>query len=645
MKPRSILLAMLLLVALTSYAKVDVDPAIEELIKNSPGPSAYPQAGALVLLRDREVYVDEDGDVTTHGHLVLKVLQVRAKDDYGDHSIRFNDTTHEVVIEKAYTRMADGTWIEPEKDAFTLTSAPEVQWASAYSQVKQRNVNFPGLEIGAAIELRWTTKPKKDKDKKEEVDEAYGGEWIFGMTEPILSQTMVLRLAPGKKVTYRLLNSDVQPEVKMDKGEAVYTWQFKDMPQIMSEPNRVSTAHIAPRLLWTSFQTWEDLGDYMGSRFWTRVDTATQADAALAELVPNRPPSHDDYTRDLCIAVQRKIRNVGLRLGRAGYEPNTADEVWAHRYGETRDKAVFLAALLNRIGITSFPVLVMNQNVEFVDLPVLEQFRHIILAIPRDSDTLYVDPMAEDSRFGTIPFARTYGHGCLLVPGHTILVKVPCGDLESRSSITYIDAELHSDGTLEGSVRAIPRGWSEERCRQQLKDLKEKELDIYFQRAASSLSQGATVIHYETSDLKDLAVPAEVSMTFDAQRYANRQGDVILFDLPSNPFQWALHGFFPALPEVKYPIELPPQGEARTVLRMELPEDVTVGYLPDPVLVDNPYFRLEMVARARDGQVTWEIAAEIKADTVPVEDYHIVREGFQNLGLERNRLAILEVNE
>ena len=131
LKPLFVLFAAVLLVASFGYAKVEVDPAIEELIKNAPGPEAYPQAGALVLLRDREIYVDEDGDVTTHGHLVLKILQVRAKDDYGDHSIRFNDATHEVVIERAYTRMADGTWIEPEEDAFTLTSAPEVQYASA----------------------------------------------------------------------------------------------------------------------------------------------------------------------------------------------------------------------------------------------------------------------------------------------------------------------------------------------------------------------------------------------------------------------------------------------------------------------------------------------------------------------------------
>lgn len=170
-------------------------------------------------------------------------------------------------------------------------------------------------------------------------------------------------------------------------------------------------------------------------------------------------------------------------------------------------------------------------------------------------------------------------------------------------------------------------------------------MDIYFQRAASALSQGAAVLDYEVSDLKNLAAPAEVTMAFNAQRYANRQGDVILFDLPSNPFQWALHGFFPALPEVRYPITLPPQGEVRTVLQMELPQGVTVGYLPDPVLVDNPYYRLEMVARAQPGQIAWETTVEIKADKVPTEDYQMVREGFQNLGLEKNRLAILELTK
>lgn len=632
----------MLFVVTVAFAKVDVDPAIVALIKTSPGAEAYPQAGALILLQDREVYVDEDGDVTTRGHLVLKILQVRAKDDYGDHSIRFNDETHEVVIEKAYTRMADGTWIEPEEDAFTLTSAPEVQYASAYSQVKQRNINFPGLEVGAAIELQWIRKPKKEEEK-EESEEAYGGEWIFGMTEPILSQTFILRLAPGKQVSYSMLNSDKQPEIMMDKGEAVYTWHFENAPQIMNEPNRVSRADIAPRLLWTSFQSWEALGDYVGSRFWSRVDTATQADAALAELVPEKPATQDDHVRDVCIAVQRKIRNVNLRLGRAGWEPNTADKVWANRYGETRDKAVLLTALLKRIGVSSFPVLVMNRNIEFVDLPVPAQFRHIILGIPRGADTLYVDPMAQDCRFGTISFRRTYGRGCLLVPDQTALIQVPYGDLDSRSSITYIDVKLHLDGTLEGTVKATPRGTCEQRCRSRLKDMKEKEMDIYFQRAASRLSQGATVVHYEVSDLKDLTEPAEVIMAFKAERFANRQGDVILFDLPSNPFTWALHGFFPALPAVKYPIELPPQGKVQTVLRMHIPQGVTVGFLPEPVLVDNPYFQLEMVSRSESEQITWEISTEIKADKVPVEEYSVVREGFQNVALEKNRLAIFEL--
>jgi len=640
-KSRHFLFGILLSAVSLAFAKVEVDPAIEELIKNSPGAEAYPQAGALVLLRDREIYVDQDGDVTTHGHLVLKILQVRAKDDYGDQSIRFNDATHEVMIERAYTRMADGTWIEPEKDAFTLTSAPEVQWASAYSQVKQRNVSFPGLEVGAAIELQWTIKPKKEEKR----EEYYGGEWIFGMTEPILSQTFVLRLAPGKLVNHRLLNSDLQPEIMLDKAEAVYAWRFKDMPQIINEPNRVSTADLAPRLLWTSFHAWDGLGKYIGSRFWSRVDTAAQAGAAVTELVPQRPVNKDDLVRDLCIAVQRKIRNVNLNLGQAGYEPNTADKVWEHRYGETRDKAVLLCALLRHSGVNSFPVLVMGRNVEFVDLPALPQFHRVILAVPREKDTLYVDPMAQDCRFGDIPFLDTYGQSCLLTGEKTAFVRVPCGTIANRTAVTYVDAKLQADGTLEGTVRALPRGSFEQRCRAELKDMKEKELEIYFQSAASALSQGATVVRHELSDLKDLTVPAEVSMAFHAKNYANRQGDVILFDLFANPFRWATHGFFPALPQVKHPIELPPQGKSEMVLTMELPDQATVGYLPNPVLVDNPYYHIEMVPRMEGHQITWQISTEIKANKVPVKDYGIVREGFQNIGLEKNRLAILEMTK
>jgi hypothetical protein len=50
-----------------------------------------------------------------------------------------------------------------------------------------------------------------------------------------------------------------------------------------------------------------------------------------------------------------------------------------------------------------------------------------------------------------------------------------------------------------------------------------------------------------------------------------------------------------------------------------------------------------MVPHSAGQQVTWEITTEIKGDKASVEDYKVLREGFQNIGLEKNRMAIFEM--
>ena len=50
--------------------------------------------------------------------------------------------------------------------------------------------------------------------------------------------------------------------------------------------------------------------------------------------------------------VQHDIRYVAIELGIGGWQPHAAAEVFSHRYGDCKDKATLMHAMLHEIGVT-----------------------------------------------------------------------------------------------------------------------------------------------------------------------------------------------------------------------------------------------------------------------------------------------------
>ena len=617
------------------YAQTDLDRFIDEC----PGLDTYPQASVVHIFSRSWTRLDADGFEHTRVEQLTKILDERAKDVYGDQSVRFDADKDTVIIEAARTRLPDGTWIDPESDAFTITSAPEVQWASAYSQLKQQNVSFPGLDVGAAIYFAYRIEPKPGAEEPEKLQA--GGIQMFGGMNPYLEESYSIEVHPPWEIQYEMQNSLTEPQMAEVEGGIRYEWYFDNLEQLMSEPDMVSPSRLLPRLLWTSFRSWEELGIYVTEPFWEAVN---ESDTAI-----------DEYLKEIGLEFKGKpalmntalwnlinIRPVNLRLGSVGYEPNTADKIWQNRYGHDLDKAVLFTALLGYYGIDAIPVLVPNSSAPFCELPVLEQFGHILLAIPLAGDTTWIELSDQYYPPSETPYYSTQGVGCMLTYGAPMLISIAPRSHANRKSVTLLKTKLSDDGTLSGTASASPQVDYAARARRIFKDQKAQEREIYFQRIASTFGQGTKVLDSGNSDPAELAKAFEVSFDFTSSEYAVTQDDLMLVERPRNPFSFGLTGFYPSLPEVRYPIELPARGVTETIIEITLPENYKVTYLPPPLIVVNPYIELTLIPKSDESTITWKQTLEIKQDRVPVEDYDDLRKAFQSLVLPKNGLAILE---
>ncbi len=638
--PKRIAFVVLSLLLQTTSYSVTVPKWLEALAANAPGAETFSDASVLILKDSRLLEIDSAGAGTAYVEQCIKLIDDRAKDEQGDRSIRFDAERDTVIFDAVYTRQADGTWIEPEKDAFTVTSAPEVQWASAYSQLKQQNVSFPGLAADAVIYWKYRVVPKAGRDPW--ADDYFGGVVSFGGFEPVAEQVFQISCDTTQLLKFEMQNSEYAPTVEISGSRKTLTWKFENMAQLKPEPNMVSSSHLVPRMIFTSFKDWSEMGLYVGEKFWKSVEKADFAELEFSRLVNYGQISGRPLAQNIAFWVQQNIRSVALSLGAVGFQPNDADDVWANRYGDVRDKLVLLSALLGTYGIESYPVLMQSSNAPFSHLPALDQFNHMILAVPLPDDTLFLDPMPRFSAPYEIGYSRTQGMCCQLIHGSPIVEAAKEIVHLDRKASTRMSVTLDTLGTLSGRADAEAYADFANTARSTFSDQKQQEKEIYFQRAASRIGQGCEVIQTEVSDPEQLTQPMRVGMDFSCAGYAIKQGDLMMVDLPVTPFSFTLSGFYPSMPEVTYPVDLPIEGTSETTIILTYPKGYTVSYLPPAVLVENPYVALSLVPKKFDDRVEWEQSVSYKSDFVPVDKYATLRSAFEELVAPKNRLLVLE---
>ena len=61
-----------------------------------------------------------------------------------------------------------------------------------------------------------------------------------------------------------------------------------------------------------------------------------------------------DRIKVLARFAQRDIRYAAIEIGIGGFQPHPASQVFSNRYGDCKDKATILSAMLAQIGVKSY---------------------------------------------------------------------------------------------------------------------------------------------------------------------------------------------------------------------------------------------------------------------------------------------------
>ncbi len=423
--------------------------------------SAWESSSSTVVLYEegRLKLLDQSGRYRFRERVAMRILRP-SRDSRDERAFLRLSGDDQVVSLKGWTLL-------PNEEVVRLDSSKVAETSDftdylLYSDIRVQHFLPPVTCVGCIFIYEY---------EKEGVFLAPTWKWIFGgngLGGPTLESVFELRLPPEGKARWQTYNSS---DLLFEERENSMRWHAKTIGPFIQEPHMPAMLEVVPRLVVNFaagndplFATWDDIAQWVWALFETNLVVTPAIQKQADELIAGVEDPIEQVTQ-IFDFVQQSIRYVAIEIGIGGYKPHSPEEVLKQQYGDCKDKATLLAALLSAAGFDASPVLIPTRDVTHInpDFPSLE-FNHAILALQAKGDlvrrlqsyfafsaeagVLWLDPTAEMAPFGSLPGA-VQGQLALVVDhDRGFLLDVPELDSAKNRSDRAFSARLSPQGAL-----------------------------------------------------------------------------------------------------------------------------------------------------------------------------------------------------
>jgi tetratricopeptide (TPR) repeat protein len=458
---------------------------------------------AVILREEHETSFDDQGRATKRWRSVFVVRTQVGVDEWGTLSNEWSPFYQDKPTVRVRVIAPDAT--QSELDRSLITDAPAVETSpTVFSDRRRLQTPLPRLQIGAVVEEEVIT-----KDRQPLIPAGSLATVWLGRDVPVSSTSITLSAPAARKARQisKGLDPKVRPRHEVKGGRE--SWTF-DIPALPADPE------------WEGWVPGDVITDpYVGittAITWTAVVASYKqlvdqriADGPIA-LPPELPKTATLETARAIVAwLHRQVRYTGIEFGESSNVPWPPAETVKRGFGDCKDKATLLIALLRQAGIRADLALLSDgpgRDVD-ADLPGMGVFDHAIVRAQIGAQELWIDATEDLVPVGKLPL-RDQGRRALVIAADaTALTPTPRStDNVIREVRTFELAETgaakvtevsRSGGTWEPEMRSWIRDTRADDVRKNLTEYVESELK------AKKLER------YASSPATDLATPFELT--------------------------------------------------------------------------------------------------------------------------------------
>ncbi len=576
--------------------------SVPELVRRAEPVSQSAPDPARVLLDRRVTRVHSNGLSETFHQRVVQILNERGARDQDGVAIRYTPDTQSVEVRAARVYKKSGEVTTAVTESERDLSEP---WYGLYYDVKANEISFSHLEPGDVIDVEYTV---SDVGRRNLLADYFGALEVLQEELPRAQSDYIL-ITPRSRNFYfnRPQLPSMESSQETNGDETIYTFRARQVPKIAPEPGMPGFTDVAAYVHVSTYRTWEEVADW----YTQLVRDALEPDDALIRAAAEATQGLTDERakiRALYNLVVKKTHYVGLEFGIHGYQPYPVTQVLARKFGDCKDKASLLVALLRLVHVESTLALVRTRHGGDLDpYPAsLAPFDHAIVYVPKYQ--LFLDGTAEFSGSDELP-AQDQDVPVLLVvdPAHGgrgHLTRTPVIAQDRNRVVRSLRVELAPTGAARVDLTMSVAGEAAHEWRSHYQALGVRR--ERFEKAENENHPGASVTFVEFPTIDNLERPVEVRSRLEVPTWARFHPNSIgapELAMPALGREGELLRSYARLSSRQHDLMLgyPWQQEERVAI--VLPKGYTAKRLPEPRRIEGPFGSFAVTVERVAGEV------------------------------------------
>jgi hypothetical protein len=539
----------------------------------------------------------------------------------------------QVEVIEAFTRKADGRLIPADPKDFA-TQSGILGEAASFVDVKIQQVPFRDLSVGDTTVLTLRV-----IEKDHYIPGQYGQEWLI--VPGGAKQTLEVTLRTPATLE---IHSDTQQLAYQETrvgGEVVRRWSGGLPPMRPAETNVANLNSVIPSLRFSTIPSYEAIA----KAYWEGVKdkaVVTPEIRRLADEITKDKPDVRSQAQALFDWVSRNIRYVAVILGNGRYVPNDTQTILSRRFGDCKDHATLLVALLAAKGIQSEEVLINVAPTYQLATTATLAFNHVIVYIPVLDR--YVDPTVEFGSFNHLP-TQDLDKPVLRASNKSgILARTPNPSIDENLVELDTRVVITEDGHYRGQTSVAARGEFADALRVFVSQVETKGATTMLQTLATQRGLSGE-FNIEAPPSTQTSEPFRITTTWDAKQPLDWVQAGWRAPLGFSPIVPYPDLFFGALDRNKriYPAACR-AGRAVHSVEVTLPSGIAPDRLPAAIEASAPDFayRQEWSGVGNHLRILTQIWSSCRNRVMSPEQIDVVRAAFR--GVEERISPVLHFN-
>ncbi|HET6975329.1 MAG TPA: DUF3857 domain-containing protein [Pyrinomonadaceae bacterium] len=615
-------------------------------------PSYDKNVPAVVLADESQMTIGSDGKQNESYNYAVRILDREGR-GYATGQVSYHLNISRVKEFRAWLIRPDGTVKRYGKDD-TMDVAGDLN--DVYNEYRvKRILGSDDADTGAVFAYTYTREARSVFSQ---------AEWFFQTSLPVINSRYNLTVPEGWRAEGVTFN---HPKIEPKINGTNYVWELSNLAPIPDEPLSPSLSNLVPRLAVSyfpsaatqslsikTFTSWGEVASWLTELSEPQV-IIDDAMARKAHELTALAKTEFEKIRAIAKYVQ-SIQYISIQTGvgrGGGYRPHAANEVFAKSYGDCKDKANLMRAMLKVVGIDAYPVSIYSGDPNYVraSWPSPQQFNHCIIAVKVSDQTqastiiqhptlgrlLVFDATDEQTPLGDLPYYLQGSLALISSKTETDLVKMPVTPPEMNQLERTATLVLQPDGGIAGQIRELANGQTAVRFRAEFHRLSKSEYTGMIERWLTTGAASARLNKMEPTD-HNADGRFSLNVEFSAPTYGQlMQGRLLVFK-PAVVSR--REGLALTAATRKHPLVLRANEYSETV-RFQLPAGFIVDEVPDAVKIQTSFGSFVTSYQVENNQLIYKRQLSQQATTIAPADYEVVRKFFENIRAAENAPVVL----